>query len=241
MSSQKNVKKWYEARYRESGLDAQRHYPNEELLRFMGRNYFGIPAEQRKDIHILEIGCGTCANLWMVAREGFCAYGLDLSDEAIRLSSQMLENRGAADLRVGSMTQLPYKDESFDAVLDVFSAYCLDTEDFRLCLSEVERVLKLDGRFFSYTPGKASYAFQHHRPAEMLDSSTLDGILRDDSPFAGNYYPFRFVHPEEYRKMVTSAGLKVSYLETVLRSYFNQRETFEHVVLEAQKRKEKPN
>ena len=106
-----------------------------------------------------------------------------------------------------------------------------------------ERFMHTD--IYSLNPNIYAYLKQNnipsHNSSEMLDSSTLDGILRDDSPFAGNYYPFRFVHPEEYRKMVTSAGLKVSYLETVLRSYFNQRETFEHVVLEAQKRKEKPN
>ena len=68
---------WYEASYREEGFDSQRRYPNEELLRFMGRNFFAIPSELRKETRILELGCGSCANLWMLASEGFKAYGLD--------------------------------------------------------------------------------------------------------------------------------------------------------------------
>jgi len=230
------TKTWYEESYLHRGLNSQRRYPNEELLRFMGRNYFGIPREDRKDIRILELGCGSCANLWMVAREGFSAYGLDLSTEAIRLGEIMLKNwMVEASLQVGSMKQLPYENGHFDVVLDVFSAYCLDEADFEQCLGEVARVLKPGGCFFSYTPGKGSDAFQHCRPSRMIDASTLDGMKRSNSPFPNNDYPFRFVHPEEYRQVITSADMKVRYLETVRRSYFDRKEIFEHVVLEAEK------
>lgn len=230
------VKGWYEESYEKGGLGAQRRYPNEELLRFMGRNFFGTPKHERAAIRILEIGVGSCANLWMIAREGFKACGLDLSAEAIRLGRMVLDEWGTgAELQQGSMTELPWEDATFDAVVDVFSSNCLDQSDFKRCLAEVARVLKPKGRFFSYTPGKASDAFQHHLPAGLLDDSTLDGIRRRDSPFYGNNYPFRFVHPEEYKALVAGAGLEVTYLETVRRSYNGRKETFEHVVLEAVK------
>jgi SAM-dependent methyltransferase len=230
------VKGWYEASYEKGGLGAQRRYPNEELLRFMGRNFFTTPKHERDAIQILEIGVGSCANLWMIAREGFKAFGLDLSAEAIRLGQTVLKEWGAsAELRQGSMTELPWEAGKFDAVVDVFSSNCLNQSDFKTCLSEVTRILKPGGRFFSYTPGKASDAFQHHRPAKLIDDSTLDGIQRGDSPFCGNNYPFRFVHPDEYKAIVTEAGLDVTYLETVRRSYNGRKETFEHVVLEAVK------
>jgi hypothetical protein len=69
----------------------------------------------------------------------------------------------------------------------------------------------------------------------MLDSSTVNGIFRNDSPYAGQHYPFRFVHPQEYRSVVENVGLTVEYLETVQRTYNNLHETFEFVVLEAVK------
>jgi len=89
--------------------------------------------------------------------------------------------------------------------------------------------------FFSYTPGKGSGAFQYSQPAQMLDSSTLNGIQRKDSPFFGNNYPFRFVHPSEYSDEVAKAGLMTQYLEVVTRTYRDRDELFEHVVLEAVK------
>lgn len=236
MDNIKAVENWYEASYTSTGFGAQRRYPNEELLRFIGRSFFRLPREKRSEVHILEIGAGSCANLWMIAREGFNAYGLDLSAESIRLGRQMLQEWGGqADLRQGSMTRIPWEAGKFDAVVDVFSSNCLSESEFELCINDVVRVLRPGGRFFSYTPGKCSDAFQNHRPSRLIDSSTLSGIHRKDSPYFGNSYPFRFVHPSEYQEIVTAAGLTVEYLETVRRSYNGRKELFEHVVIEAVK------
>jgi len=57
------TEKWYEKSYSQDGFSAQRFYPNEEFLRFMGRNFFAIPKHMRKSKSILEIGCGSCSNL----------------------------------------------------------------------------------------------------------------------------------------------------------------------------------
>ena len=234
MSDLAKTKDWYDEDYLSAGFASQRLYPNEELLRFMGRNYFGIPKDKRKEIKILEIGSGTCANLWMISHEGYAAYGIDLSTQAIELGKKMLDHWGArAELCVASMADLPYQNDTFDTVVDVFSSYCMNEEDFKICLNEVSRVLKKGGRFFTYTPGKRSDTFLNHKPAEMLDDSTLSGIYRNSSPFDGNHYPFRFVHPEEHRELFENSGFKVEYLETVQRSYHDQKEVFEHIVVEA--------
>ena len=84
----KDVKSWYEKSYKNSGFKAQRRYPNEELLRFLGTNFFNKDATDRKNIKVLEVGCGSCPNLWMIAKEGFDAYGLDLSDESLKLGDR---------------------------------------------------------------------------------------------------------------------------------------------------------
>lgn len=54
-----NTKAHYESEYGKAGLYAQRRWPNEEFCRFMGRNFFSKPESERKDIRILEAGCGT--------------------------------------------------------------------------------------------------------------------------------------------------------------------------------------
>jgi ubiquinone/menaquinone biosynthesis C-methylase UbiE len=236
-NSMDRVKNWYNDSYLNFGLAAQRRYPNEEMLRFLGRNLFGMPSELRKETHVLEVGCGSCANLWVVAKEGFDAHGIDLSPLSIELGKQMLDSWGvSADLKVASMTKLPYGDASFDIILDIFSSYCLNEEGFNLFLVEIKRVLKAGAKFFSYFPSKASDAFLNHSPSELLDTSTLNGIYRKDSPFSGNHYPFRFMHPEECKNVLNKHGFKVDYLETVTRSYRSMGEQFQHIVVEASKK-----
>lgn len=148
----------------------------------------------------------------------------------------MLKHWGvSADLKVGSMTEMPYQDAFFDAVLDVFSSYCLNQSDFEKFLHETWRILKVGAKLFPYFPSKVSDAFLNHSPSELLDASTLNGIYREDSPFSGNHYPFRFMHPEEFKNVLDKHGFKIDYLETVTRSYRSMGEQFQHIVVEASK------
>jgi len=226
------VKFWYEHSYSEQGFGAQRRYPNEELLRFFGRHYFGLPIEARRNVRVLEVGCGSGSNLWMIAREGFEAHGIDVSSEGLRLCEKMLSFwETAATTAAADMVALPYPDQHFDVVVDVFSSYCLHQAGFEQFLDEVKRSLRPAGRFFSYTPSKASDAFRKPGTSRFIDPSTLDGITREDAPFFGNRYPFRFTTPSEYAQALESRGLRVTYNETVGRTYRNRAEYFEFVTI----------
>jgi SAM-dependent methyltransferase len=225
---------WNERSYAREGFAAQRLYPNEELLRFMGRNFFGIPCEKRREISILEAGCGSGANLWMIAREGFDAHGIDYSPAAITLCREMLHHwQTTATLEVADMTAMPHAASRFDAVLDVFSSYCLDERGFDLFVSECARVLRSGGRMFSYTPSKGSDAFRNHAPAKMVDASTLDSIKREGSPYAGSDHSFRFIGLDEYRDVLQRHGFTVEHIERVGRTYRRGDEYFEWIVIEA--------
>ena len=231
------TKKWHEDSYAKLGFGAQRRYPNEELLRFMGGSYFGMDHARRTDIAILEAGCGSGSNLWMIARDGFDAYGLDLSEKALKLCRLMLESWHVdASLSVGSMTAMPYDDDKFDAVIDVFSSYCLNEAEFARYLDDVARVLKPGGRYFSYAPSKNSDAFTNFAPSRKLDPSTLDGIRRETAPYCGNTYPFRFIAPHEYATALNERSFVISSNERISRTYRGGAEYFEFVSIAAQKK-----
>lgn len=232
----KITKTFYNASYSKEGFDAQRRYPNEELCRFMGRNFFAISKEKRKNIKILETGCGSGGNLWMIAREGFDAYGIDFSEASLMLCEKMLKQYDTqAQLSMQDMSRMSFKCNTFDAVVDVFSSYCLNYKSAGRYIKQVWDVLKPGGVFFSYFPSKRSDAYQYHDPAKLLDSSTLDSILREGSPYHGQLYPFRFIHPEEYKTDLIHQGFKLQYLETVSRTYNLMSEYFEFVIIEALK------
>jgi ubiquinone/menaquinone biosynthesis C-methylase UbiE len=234
---QKVCSEWYEKSYEAQGFDAQRKYPNEELLRFFGRELFKIGKTERKNVRILELGCGSCSNLWMAAKEGFDCYGIDLSENSIKLGQVMLDQWGVrATLTVGSMTDLPYEEAFFNAVCDVFSTNCLCESEFKKALGEVKRVLKKGGIFFSYVPSVNSDAFKNYHPSVKVDEYTLDGIKRETSPYFGNFYPFRFISPEHYKNIIDNNGFEVIYLETVSRTYRTLQEYFEFVVITGKKK-----
>lgn len=234
---------FYDEAYSKSGFSAQRRYPNEELCRFMGRNFFHLPFSDRKEVKVLEVGCGSGANLWMIAREGFDAYGIDLVESGVKLCEEMLKNyESSASLKTGDMTETGYGDNTFDVVADVFSSYCLTRKDGARFLDEVFRILKPGGLFFSYFPSKNSDTFlksNHPDPSykQMLDGDTLNGLHRIGGPYVGNDYAFRFMDRDGYAEMAEAAHLKVTYCEQVGRTYRGGDEYFEFLVLEASKEK----
>ena len=65
-------------------------YPGEDLIRFVARNFYAAP--DRAAVRVLEVGSGTGANLWFLAREGFAAFGVEGSPTAAR---QSLDRLGA--------------------------------------------------------------------------------------------------------------------------------------------------
>jgi ubiquinone/menaquinone biosynthesis C-methylase UbiE len=116
-------------------------YPPEHVIRFIARN-FGR-ATVRKNIRLLEIGCGPGANVWFMAREGFSVSGIDGSSTAIQLARKRLAAEGfSADLWVGNFASLPWADHSFDAVVENVSLCTNPWTSIQRALREVLRVLK---------------------------------------------------------------------------------------------------
>ena len=124
-------------------------YPSESLIQFVARNFYN---SERGDIRILEVGCGTGANLWYISREGFQAYGVDGSDVAIKKANdRMISENLTVNLQVADIVNLPFINNFFDVVIDVECIYCNNSENTKIILEEIKRVLKPDGKFYSRT------------------------------------------------------------------------------------------
>lgn len=171
--------------YLERGIYSQRRYPNENLIGFLAENFFHLSQSERSQCRILELGCGSGANIWMLAKEGFDSWGIDLSSVGIELCKQVMRSWGvSARLEIGDMTDLPYPDNNFDAIVDVVSMQHLTRSQHIDAISEVYRCLKPGGHFFSYHLGKKSSVCQ----AEDLvwyDEMTIADIPAG-YPLAGN-------------------------------------------------------
>jgi SAM-dependent methyltransferase len=133
-------------------------YPGEELIRFVARNFYGVPDRAR--VQLLEVGCGPGANLWFCSREGFTVYGIDGSQHAVRLARQRLDSEcpgWQGRIEAGDFSEIPYGDDFFDAVIDNESICHNDFESSCLIYREIARVLKPSGKLFIRTFASGSF------------------------------------------------------------------------------------
>ena len=95
--------------------------------------------------HILDVGCGTGANLELLTEFGDVE-GVDISQEALAFCRE----RGFSNVRHGAAEKLPFADGSFDVVtaLDVIE----HLDDDLGSLKEIHRVLRPGGRVLLFVP-----------------------------------------------------------------------------------------
>lgn len=98
-----------------------------------------------KPPHILDVGCGTGANLLLLSKFGD-AEGVDVSADALSFCRE----RGLEKVKQGTAEQLPYDEATFDLVTALDVVEHLD--DDLAGLKEMRRVLRPDGRVLIFVP-----------------------------------------------------------------------------------------
>jgi len=134
----------------------RRNLVEEIVARFQNSKGSGTP------LKILDVGCGTGANLAMLAKYGE-AIGVDSSQLAVDLCREHRK----LDARFARVEQLPFPDAHFDIItaMDVLE----HTDDDRQALKELRRVAKPDSLFISTVPAynflwsEHDEALQHRR------------------------------------------------------------------------------
>ncbi len=114
-------------------------------------------------VSALDAGCGTGAVLKRLLDEGQKAVGVDFSPTALSFCAQ----RGLARLVRGSVSELPFRDESFDAVVSLDVIYHEAVEDDVEALREFRRVLRKGGVLILNLP-----AFEFLRSPHDLANQT---------------------------------------------------------------------
>jgi len=94
---------------------------------------------------ILDVGCGTGANLLMLSKYGD-AEGVDVSEDALAFCRE----RGLDKVKLGAGEELPYEDGTFDLVTAFDVVEHMD--DDLAGLREMRRVLRPGGRVLLFVP-----------------------------------------------------------------------------------------
>lgn len=122
---------------------------------------------------ILDAGCGEGYYTKRIGEnDGVMVYGIDISKKAVAYASKVCKDENFGTFCVGSVYDMPYVDNSFDTVVNIFSPLALD---------EYKRVLLSDGTLILAVPNKGhllelkSAVYDDVRIKEETDDS-LDGF-----------------------------------------------------------------
>ena len=146
------------------------YYQNEKRLRvypveFVVRSFLGkYPNLDLRDQSfvgkkVLDLGYGDGRNIPFLDDLGFKVYGVEISDEINDVVATRLKQLGyKAELKKGTNSCIPYKDQFFDSVLACHSCYYVsEGESFQDNIEAIARVLLPGGLFICSLPCRDSY------------------------------------------------------------------------------------
>jgi ubiquinone/menaquinone biosynthesis C-methylase UbiE len=134
-------------------------------MRRIGRTLLDPHYPPGTSLDILDVGCGTGANLRRLLSQYGTSVGVDPADAAIRFA----RNRWPGPLVQASGDALPFADASFDLVT-AFGVICqLGVRSDLAVLSECYRVLRPGGRVLLRVPAYEFLKAQHDRVGETRE------------------------------------------------------------------------
>ena len=92
---------------------------------------------------VLDVGCGTGADLKPYGEAGCEMYGIDLSPSMLGRARNKLG--GSADLRLGDAAHMPFQDRFFDLVLSSYTLHEMPNNGRSSVINDMIRVVKNDG------------------------------------------------------------------------------------------------
>lgn len=151
--------------------------------------HFNLRSGQR----LLDVGCakGFLVKDLMTVCPGLEVFGLDISGYALMHCEPEVIGR----LHLGSADNLPFPDNSFDAVLAINSIHNLERSDVKLALQEIQRL----------APGKGYVQVDSYRTPDQKDvfeSWVLTAKFHD--------------YPSGWRELFNEAGYTGDYCWTII-------------------------
>ncbi len=161
--------------------------PMNHGLRLIGLRMFA----PKSGMAVLDVGCGTGAQLQLYQRFGCMLFGIDSSPSMLGIAKARLGE--AADLRVGNAVDLPYATGQFDLVISMLCLHEMKPQVRADSLKSMKRVLSQDGRML---------LIDHHPgPIQPLQGWITKAVVLFAEAAAGRE------HFRNYRQFMESNGL----------------------------------
>ncbi len=197
-------------------------YPDLSLVRFLSKNF------NLKNKRVLELGVGTGANLNFFIEKKLKVFGIDGSKVALKIANKNLKRKKKfIKLVQGDIIKLPYQNNFFDYIIDCECLYANSLKDTKKILSEVNRVLKKGGYFFSKTFAKNTVGNHFIRKNRKKKNLNVHFIKK-------GYGTFRISSLSEIKK-IYSSNFKILNIELEIRTTNNMKDFIKEWVVISKK------
>jgi SAM-dependent methyltransferase len=182
-----------------------------------------------KGKHLLEIGCGMGYDSLEFLKRGVRVTATDLTPNAVEMTRKHfeIEKVRAEDIRTANALELPFEDNSFDAVWS--NGVLHATGDTRHAIQEARRVLKPGGRaIISHFYRKPSWMYLlHHLGRENIEYKEEDPPINEfytEEEILDFFQGYQVVEAvQEHHRLlpVRRSGLKANLYHYVLKPVYN--------------------
>ncbi len=160
------------------------------------KNFYSLLDFIKPGVKLLDLACGDGLDLVYYKNLGATVYGLDSSEEFIKIAKERLPDE---DIRVGLFDNIPFEDNTFDVVLSKYSIQI--SADTGPVFTEIKRVLKPKGilmflvthpfrSYFEKKNDKADYFEQEVVSSHILNNSIT---VKEPSHTINDYLTERFL------------------------------------------------
>jgi len=186
-----NKKRFYDKYNKDYYQERIKYYSKIHMIKYI--KYL----RKKRKIKWLDVGCGLGFLIKEAVDEGIDCYGIDISEYAV--ANAIVKDR----VRLGSITEIPFKNGSFDVVSAFDVIEHVHPKDTEKAISEIYRVLKNDGLLILTTP----------HPCGLTDNWVYDLTHINVRP------------PRFWKRLLENYGFKVklAYIPTFLKYYIYQK------------------
>jgi len=190
-------------------MKAQNHNTGWEAFYRRGRSDKHIPDPNIVSVNeifkthqvkrVLDLGCGDGRHLIFLGKLGYEMYGLDFAPTALNHSKERSDQEGLqVELRCEDMSQLPWPDQYFDAIVSIRVLHHHTIVSVRKTFDEVHRVLRIGGYVLATVP-------KDPPPRDWKEGHFAKKGLQTYVPLKGHEkgLPHHFFTERELRKLLS--------------------------------------
>ncbi len=220
----KVLKDKFYLRYNEELMNDSREKVQDQVKAYINILDKFFIKEKRKELKVVDLGCGECEFVELLNENGYCAIGIDDNQNVIQKVNQLMPNINIICQRADKYLQ-EQADNSIDVISSIHMIEHLGFEEILLFLKECYRTLKSGGILIIETPNPlniliATYYFHLDPthvapiPKELLHfyiEETGFKVMEEQMLRPLNFIPYTYEKDDPIRDIIFRFNMEQAY------------------------------